>query len=235
MEATLNAVKRGDFGKNAMRRLRRAGMVPAVLYGGPARGEGGKPEAEPIAVDPKVLLRILHSGLGANTLIGLHVGDDESRVMIREYQLDPVTHALLHADFYRIALDKRVTVTVPIVVKGEARGVKQQGGLLDFVHREIQVECLPIDIPEHIEVDVSELMLNQGIRLRDVTESANWTPLSDPDTLLVHVIAPRAEVEAPTPEATAAAAATAPAEPEVIKKGKAEKAEEGEGEQKEKK
>jgi large subunit ribosomal protein L25 len=235
MEATLNAVKRGDFGKNAMRRLRRAGMVPAVLYGGPARGEGGKPEAEPIAVDPKVLLRILHSGLGANTLIGLHVGDDESRVMIREYQLDPVTHALLHADFYRIALDKRVTVTVPIVVKGEARGVKQQGGLLDFVHREIQVECLPTDIPEHIEVDVSELMLNQGIRLRDVTESANWTPLSDPDTLLVHVIAPRAEVEAPTPEATAAAAATAPAEPEVIKKGKAEKAEEGEGEQKEKK
>jgi len=235
MEATLNAVKRGDFGKNAMRRLRRAGMVPAVLYGGPARGEGGKPEAEPIAVDPKVLLRILHSGLGANTLIGLHVGDDESRVMIREYQLDPVTHALLHADFCRIALDKRVTVTVPIVVKGEARGVKQQGGLLDFVHREIQVECLPADIPEHIEVDVSELMLNQGIRLREVTESAKWTPLSDPDTLLVHVIAPRAEVEAPTPEATAAAAATAPAEPEVIKKGKAEKAEEGEGEQKEKK
>lgn len=226
MEATLNAVKRGDFGKNAMRRLRRAGMVPAVLYGGPARGEGGKPEAEPIAVDPKVLLRILHSGLGANTLIGLHVGDDESRVMIREYQLDPVTHALLHADFYRIALDKRVTVTVPIVVKGEARGVKQQGGLLDFVHREIQVECLPADIPEHIEVDVSELMLNQGIRLREVTESAKWTSLSDPDTLLVHVIAPRAEVEAPTPEATAAAAATAPAEPEVIKKGKAEKEEE---------
>jgi large subunit ribosomal protein L25 len=235
MEATLNAVKRGNFGKNAMRRLRRSGMVPAVLYGGPARGEGGKPEAEPIAVDPKVLLRILHSGLGANTLIGLHVGDQESRVMIREYQLDPVTHALLHADFYRIALDKRVIVTVPIVVKGEARGVKQQGGLLDFVHREIQVECLPTDIPEHIEVDVSELMLNQGIRLRDVTESAKWTPLSDPDTLLVHVIAPRAEVEAPTPEATAAAVATAPAEPEVIKKGKAEKAEEGEGEQKEKK
>ena len=218
-----------------MRRLRRAGMVPAVLYGGPARAEGGKPEAEPIAVDPKPLLRILHSGLGANTLIGLHVGGDESRVMIREYQLDPVTHALLHADFYRVALDKRVTVTVPIVVKGEARGVKQQGGLLDFVHREIQVECLPTDIPEHIEVDVSELMLNQGIRLRDVTESATWTPLSDLDTLLVHVIAPKAEVEAVTPEATAAAAATAPAEPEVIKKGKLEKAEEGEGEQKEQK
>jgi large subunit ribosomal protein L25 len=183
-----------------------------------------------------VLSRLLHSQSGVNTIIGLSVdGGAPTRVMVREFQLDPVSHHLLHADFYRIAMDKTIRVTVPIVVKGEARGVKQQGGLLDFVHREIQVECLPADIPEHIEVDVSELMLNQGIRLRDVTESAKWTPLNDPDTLLVHVIAPRAEVEAPTPEATAAAAATAPAEPEVIKKGKAEKAEEGEGEQKEKK
>jgi large subunit ribosomal protein L25 len=227
MEATLNAVKRAEFGKNAMRRLRKAGMVPAVLYGGIPRAEGAEaPEAMPIAVDPKVLQRILHSGLGANTLIGLHVGDDQSRVMIREYQLDPVTHALLHADFYRIALDKRITVTVPVVVKGEARGVKQQGGLLDFVHREIQVECLPADIPEHIEVDVSELMLNQGIRLRDLPENASWTSLNEPDMLLVHVISPKAEVEVVTPEAAAAAAAVAPAEPEVIKKGKAEKGDE---------
>ncbi len=135
MEATLNAVKREDSGKNAMRRLRRSGMIPAVLYGGSARGEGGQPQAESIAVDPKVLQRILHSGLGANTLIELKLDNDHSRVMIREYQLDPVTHALLHADFFRVALDKRVKVTVPIVIRGEARGVKQQGGLLDFVHR----------------------------------------------------------------------------------------------------
>jgi len=229
MEATLNAVKRDDFGKNAVRRLRRRGMIPAVLYGGPPASDGRRPEATPIAVDPKVLQRILHSGLGANTLIGLHVGDDESRVMIREYQLDPVTHALLHADFYRVALDKRVTVTVPVVLKGEARGVKQQGGLLDFVHREIEVECLPADIPEAIEVDVSELLLNQAIRLRDVTESAKWTPISDPDLLLAHVIAPRAEAE-PAPAEAAAAAAT-PAEPEVIKKGKAEKEEEAPAEE----
>ncbi len=229
MEATLNAVKRDDFGKNAVRRLRRKGMIPAVLYGGGPRQDGGRPEAQPIAVDPKVLQRILHSGLGANTLIGLHVGDDESRVMIREYQLDPVTHALLHADFYRVALDKRVIVTVPVVLKGEARGVKQQGGLLDFVHREIEVECLPVDIPERIEVDVSELLLNQAIRLRDVTESAKWTPVSDADTLLVHVIAPRAEAEPAAPEAAAAAAT--PAEPEVIKKGKAEKEEEAPAEE----
>ncbi len=229
MEATLNAVKRDDFGKNAVRRLRRKGMIPAVLYGGQTPADG-KPQATAIAVDPKVLQRILHSGLGANTLIGLHVGDDESRVMIREYQLDPVTHALLHADFYRVAMDKRVTVTVPVVLKGEARGVKQQGGLLDFVHREIEVECLPADIPERIEVDVSELMLNQSIRLREVTESAKWTPVSDPDLLLVHVIAPRAEAEPAAPEAAAAAAAT-PAEPEVIKKGKAEKEEEAPAEE----
>jgi large subunit ribosomal protein L25 len=229
MEATLNAVTRGDFGKNAVRRLRKSGFIPAVLYGGPARGDGGRPEAEPIAVDPKVLLRILHSGLGANTLIGLHLGGEQSRVMIREYQLDPVTHALLHADFFRVALDKRVKVTVPVVLKGEARGVKQQGGLLDFVHRELEIECLPADIPERVEVDVSELMLHQGVRLRDLAENAKWTALDDADTLLVHVIAPKAEVEAPTPEAAAAAATATPAEPEVIKKGKAEK-EEGEAE-----
>ncbi len=231
MEAILNAVKRDDFGKNAVRRLRRTGMIPAVLYGGAPREDGGQPQATHIAVDPKVLQRILHSGLGANTLIGLHVGDDQSRVMIREYQLDPVTHALLHADFYRVALDKRVTVTVPVVLKGEARGVKQQGGLLDFVHRDIEIECLPTDIPERIEVDVSELMLHQGIRLKDLTENVKWTPLDEPETLLVHVIAPRAEAE-PAPAEAAAATAT-PAEPEVIKKGKAEK-EEGEEEEKEK-
>ncbi len=234
MEATLNAVKREDSGKNAMRRLRRSGMIPAVLYGGSARGEGGQPQAESIAVDPKVLQRILHSGLGANTLIELKLDNDHSRVMIREYQLDPVTHALLHADFFRVALDKRVVVTVPVVLKGEARGVKQQGGLLDFVHREIEVECLPADIPEKIEVDVSELMLNQSIRLRDVTESAKWTPKSEPDLLLVHVIAPRAEAE-PAPAEAAAAAAATPAEPEVIKKGKAEKEEEAPAEETSKK
>ncbi len=227
MEATLNAVRREEFGKNAMRRLRRSGFIPAVLYGGGARADGGRAEATSIAVDPKVLQRILHSGLGANTLIGLHLGSEESRVMIREYQLDPVTHSLLHADFFRIALDKRVKVTVPVVVRGEPKGVKQQGGLLDFVHRELAIECLPADIPEKVEVDVSELMLHQGIRLRDLAENAKWTALDEPDTLLVHVIAPKAEAEPVAAEAAAATAA--PAEPEVIKKGKAEK-EEGEAE-----
>ena len=167
MEAVLEAVKRDRFGKNEAGRLRREGQLPSVLYGG-AAGASGKPEATPIAVEPKALMRILHSESGANTLITLRLDGDSSRVMLREYQLDPVTHHLLHADFYRVAMDKAITVTVPIVLRGEAPGVKQQGGLLDFVHREVYVECLPADIPESIEVDVSNLMLNQSIRLREV-------------------------------------------------------------------
>jgi large subunit ribosomal protein L25 len=231
MEVTLEAVRRGEFGKNAMRRMRATGRIPGVLYGGPAAASG-KPEATPIAVDPKALMKILHSDSGANTLITLTVdGGGAAKVMLREYQLDPVTHHLLHVDFYRVAMDKLVRVTVPVIVKGEAPGVKQQSGILDFVHREIEVECLPTDIPEHVEVDVSELMLGQSVRLRDLVQQVKWTPVSDPDLMLVHVITPRIVEEAPKP-AEAEAAAT-PAEPEVIKKGKAEKAE-GEEEEKEK-
>src|SRR5512136_2641747 len=181
MEATLEAVRREEFGKNAMRRLRREGRIPAIFYG-ESRDAGGKPVAVPIAVDPKSLMRILHSDSGENTLITLKLeGVSDTRVMVKEYQLDPVTHKLVHADLYRVALDKRVTVTVPLVLKGEAPGVKQQGGIVDFVHREIEVECLPADIPGHVDVDVSELMLNQSIRLRDIVGSTKWTPVSDAD------------------------------------------------------
>jgi large subunit ribosomal protein L25 len=147
--------------------------------------------------------------------------------MVKEYQLDPVTHQLLHADFYQLAMDKAITVTVPVVVKGEPKGVKQQGGLLDFVTRELQVQCLPTDIPEHIDIDVSELMLHQSIRLRDVPTDPKWKAVSEPDTMLVHVVMPKAEESKETAAAEAAAAApAAPAEPEVIKKGKTEKEEE---------
>lgn len=224
MEAILEAVTRQPGSKNVARRLRRDGRIPAVLYGG--HGEDQRAEALPVTVDPRAVLKILHSESGANTLIGLKVdGRGENRVMIKEYQLDPVTHRLLHADFYRVAMDKRITVTVPITIKGEARGVKQQDGLLDFVHREVDVECLPGDIPEHIEVDVTDLMIGQGIRLRDLTGQVKWTPVSDVDTMLVHVIAPKAEE---VPAAAVEAVPAAPAEPEIIKKGKAEKAEEAE-------
>jgi len=222
MEARLEAVKRESFGKNEARRLRVTGHIPAVLYGGVS--VGGKPQATSIAVDPKALSGILHSDSGVNTLIGLKVGDEDVRVLVREYQLDPVTHKLLHADFYRIAMDKLLTVTVPVICKGEPKGVKQQGGMLDIVHREVEVECLPADIPEHIELDVTELMLGQAIRLKDVATSPKWTAVSDLDIMLVHVISPRVVVE-PTPTDAAVAAATpaTPAEPEIIKKGKVEK------------
>ena len=131
----------------------------------------------------------------------------DTRVLVKEYQLDPIDHKLLHADFYQVAMDKMLTVTVPIVLKGEAKGVKQQGGIVDFVNREFQIEVLPGDIPENITVDVSELMLNQGVRVRDLlTEGAKWTPVSDADMMIVHVVTPKAEEEAPAAEAVAAAA-----------------------------
>ena len=219
MDASLAAVTRTGRGKNEARRLRQEGQVPAVVYGGESR------EGLPVAVDPKELLRILHSESGVNTLIGLTVdGGKASKVLVKEFQLDPIRDVLLHVDFYRLTLDKAITVTVPVTVSGEPAGVKQQGGLLDFVQRDVQVECMPTEIPEHLDVDVSELMIGDGIRLRDLIADVKWTPVSDPDTLLVHVIAPKVEEE--EAEAEAEAAATEPAvegaEPEVIKKGKAE-------------
>ena len=233
MDATLDAKKRDGRGKNEARRLRVAGRIPAVVYG--ARKEGQAPEGVPVAVDPKEVLRILHSESGANTLINLTLDGGESRVMVRDFQLDPVTHQLLHADFYQLAMDKAIIVSVPVVVKGEPAGVKQQGGLLDFVTRDIQVQCLPTDIPEKIEVDVSELMLHQSIRVRELAQSPKWKTITDGETMLVHVVMPKAEESAATTEAAAegvaaapAAGAAAPAEPEVIKKGKTEEKEEKE-------
>ena len=221
MDVTLQAEKRESRGKNEARRLRARGRIPAVLYG----AEKGK--ATEIAVDPKMLSRILHSESGVNTLIGLQLDGGNTRVLVKEYQIDPIDHKLLHADFYQVAMDKKLTLTVPITLKGEARGVKQQGGIVDFVNREIEIEVLPGDIPEHIDVDISELLMNQGIRLRDiVTEGAKWTPISDPDLMIVHVVPPKVEEPEPTAEAAAAAAPAVPAEPEVIKKGKTEKEEE---------
>jgi large subunit ribosomal protein L25 len=223
MEATLEAVRRDTFGRNNAIRLRTAGRIPAVLYGGASR------EGEPVAVDPKALMQILHSHSGANTLISLKIeGQSDARVLVKEYQLDPVSHKLLHADFYRVAMDKVLRVTVPVHLTGEPKGVKAQGGVLEFVNRDIVIECLPADIPEHLTADVTELMLNDGIRVRDLDAGGKWKAVN-PDLLIVHVVAPKVEAE-PTPAegAAAAAAPTAPAEPEVIKKGKAEKEEEKE-------
>ena len=220
MEASLTAVTRNGRGKNEARRLRQAGQVPGVVYGGESS------EGLPITVDPKELLQILHSESGINTLIGLTVdGGKPGKVLVKEFQLDPLSDMLLHVDFYRLTLDKAITVTVPVNLVGEPAGVKLQSGLLDFVQREVQVECMPTEIPEHLDVDVSELMIGDGVRLRDLLGDVKWTPVSELNTLLVHVIAPKVEEEEEPEEEAEAAATDAPAEgtePEVIKKGKVE-------------
>ena len=207
MAATLEATTRDSRGKNEARRLRAAGRIPAVLYGG---ADG----AVALSVDPKVLSRILHSGSGVNTIIGLDVqGRGVTQVLVKEFLLDPIKHSMLHADFYRVQMDKAITVTVSVVLKGEPKGVKVQGGVVDFPHREVEVECLPGDIPDHLTVDISELLIGQGVRLKELQAGAKWTPVSDPDTLIVHVVAAKVEE-------TPAEGAAATAEPEVIKKGK---------------
>ena len=225
MEATLEAVRRDQFGRNNAIRLRQKGQIPVVIYG----GDAGKTEA--LAVDPKVLSRILHSKGGVNTLIALkYEGGGDMRVLVKEYQLDPVTHKLLHVDFYRIAMDKVLRVTVPVHLTGEAKGVKDEGGVVDFVHRDLVIECLPADIPEHVTVDISHLMLHDGVRVRDLAVSDKWKVESDADMLIVHVVPPKVEAEPAPADAAAAAVAApaAPAEPEVIKKGKVEKPEDEE-------
>jgi large subunit ribosomal protein L25 len=221
MEAVLDAQARDTFGKNEARRTRRGGQVPGVLYGGDGKG------ATPIAVAPKALLKILHSESGQNTLISLKLaGAGDNRVLVKDFQLDPITHEVLHVDFLKIAMDKVLRVTIPVIVHGEPKGVKQQGGILEHIRREIEIEVLPADIPEHIDVDASELMLHQGIRVRDIATNAKWKPVSDLDLMLVHVIMPKVEEVAAPADAAAAATAT-PAEPEVMKKGKKDE-EEGE-------
>jgi large subunit ribosomal protein L25 len=225
MEATLEAVKRSDSGKNEARRHRAAGRLPAVVYG--TVKDGKSPVGVPVTVDPKGLMRILRSDSGVNTLITLKLDGGATQVLVREYQLDPITQALLHADFYQLAMDKALIVTVPVQIKGEPKGVKLQGGLLDFVTREIQVECLPANIPEHIDLDVSELELHGSIRVRDIATDSKWKAVTEGDTMLVHVVMPKAEesAQAATAEGAAPAAGT---EPEVIKKGKTDKEEEAE-------
>ena len=214
MDATLEAQARDTFGKNEARRTRRGGQVPGVLYGGDGKA------ATPISVAPKALLKILHSESGQNTLIALKLaGAGDNRVLVKDFQLDPITHDVLHVDFLRIAMDKLLRVTIPIIVHGEPKGVKQQGGILEFIRREIEIEVLPADIPEHLDVDVTELMLHQGVRVRDIATNAKWKPVSDLDLMLVHVIMPKVE-EVAAPADVAAAATATPAEPEVMKKGK---------------
>ena len=244
-DAILDAIKRNTRGKNEARRLRAAGKIPATLYG--AQKAGDKPAPESVSIDPKPFMRILHSKSGLNTLITLKLqGTADARVLVKNVQLDPITHHPLHADLYRVNMDRKITVTVPILLKGDSRGVKQDGGVLDFVHREIEVETLPANIPDSIEVDVTDLGIGDSVHVRDLAANAGWTPLCDPDMMIVHVViikvveevAPAAAAgaegaaAAPAAGAAAGAAGATPAEPEVIKKGKTDKEEGGKDDKK---
>jgi large subunit ribosomal protein L25 len=208
----LEAQEREPGNKNAARRVRVAGKVPAVIYG------AGK-ETSVISVDPRQVMRILKSESGHNTIFDLALGNGREKAMIVDWQFEPIKGKLLHVDLQRIAMDKKLTVTVPIVLKGEALGVKQDGGILEQLLREVELECLPADIPKSIEVDVTHLVFGVGLRVKDLAHGDKLKFLTDEDRMVAHITTVKEEVVA-TPEAVAADAAATPAEPEVIKKGK---------------
>jgi len=218
-QIVIDAQRREPAGKNANRRLRKAGRIPAVMY-------GRMKDPVVVSVDPQVVSDILHSESGHNTIFSVRVdGLDPVNVMVKEYQLDPLRGNLIHTDLLEIAMDKLLEVSVDIEVVGESEGVKIGGGILDVVTRAIDIECLPGDIPESIEVDVSHLKINDYIRVKNLPVDPKYKILSDPDVVIVTVIPPIKEEVAPVEVAPAG-----PAEPEVLKKGKA--AEEPEEEEK---
>ena len=217
----LEAQPRTPGNKNDARRVRRDGKIPAIVYG------AGK-DSLSVSVDPRQVTRILNSETGHNTIFDLALDGDKTKAMIVDWQYEPIKGALLHIDLKRIAMHERLKVAVPIMLKGEAAGVKQQGGILEQVLREVEIECLPGDIPSQIDADVSELVFGKLLRVADLPRNEKYKFLSDPNQMVAHIISVKEEV-APTPEAVAAEAAAAPAEPEVIKKGKQEvEGEEGE-------
>lgn len=201
-------------GKNEARRLRVSGRIPAVIY-------GAKKETVAVSVDPKEIARILQSETGHNTIFDLKVGDDSTKAMIVDWQTEPIKGKLIHIDMKRIAMDQKLRVKVPILLTGTAEGVKSQGGILEQVLREVEIECLPTNIPNRLEADVTALVFGQVLRVSDLRHSADMKFLTDENQTVAHITAVKEEV-APTPEAAAAEAAAVPAEPEVIKKGKQE-------------
>ena len=211
----LNVEKRSTIGKNEARRSRVGGKIPAVVYG------AGKPNV-PIVVDRKALADLFREqGAGENAIFLLKLaGSDQSRhAMIKEMQRDPVSRAPLHIDFVRVLMDVKITVKVPIEIVGVAKGVKTDAGILDVVTREIEIECLPGDIPAHIAVDVNELGIGDAIRISEIAPVPGVRVVDNPEKVVVHVTHPTREEE---PVAAAAEGAPAePTEPEVLKKGKA--------------
>lgn len=213
-EIVVAAQSRTETGKNANNRLRASGMIPGVLY-----GSTGQPPV-PVSVSPKQIGAILRTGRGESTLFALEVGGTSRKVVLKDYQVDPVRGALLHADFYEVDLKKPIHVKVHVVLHGTAVGVKTEGGFLEFITREVEVSCLPTEIPEKIDIDVSELTIGKNVRVADLKLGDKVKVLTHEDVVIVHVIGKREEEVAPAAEA--AVAAPAGSEPEVIKKGKVE-------------
>jgi len=211
----LEAQPRTPGNKNVARRVRQGGKIPGVLYG------AGK-QSLPVTLDPRQVTRILHSATGHNTIFDLDLdGSDRTKAMIVDWQYEPIKGSLLHIDLKRIAMDQKLKVSVPIVLKGEAAGVKQQGGILEQILREVEVECLPGDIPSAIEADVSELVFGRVLRVSDLAHDAKIEFITEANQPVAHITTVKEEV-APAADAVAADAAATPAEPEVIKKGKQE-------------
>ena len=203
-------------GKNAARQMRRMGMIPAVLY-------GRQQASLVLSVNPKQLSAIIHSSRGYNTIFTVEIkGGESTSVMLKDWQFDPIKGNLLHADLMRIAMDKLLQLRIPVVTTGEAKGVKVQGGIFEFVLREIEVECLPADIPESITIDITDLEIGANVRVSDLPVDPKFKILSDAELVVAHVISPKEEKPAEV------VAEEAPAEPEVIKKGKVATEEEGE-------
>jgi large subunit ribosomal protein L25 len=212
-DITIAAEGRDARGKNEARRLRAKGSMPAVVYGG---SEG----ATAVAISPKELTHILHSKTGHNTIFNLNLpGNVATPVMIVDWQFDPIKDSLLHVDLKRIDLSKRIVVKIPVITHGDPKGVKLQGGIHEIVTREIEIECLPDEIPEQFDVNVAELVIGQNIRVSEIPLTGSMKLLSSPDAVISQVVAVKEEVVA-TPEVAEVAATTA--EPEVLKKGKKE-------------
>ena len=201
-------------GKNEARRLRVSGKIPAVVY-------GAKKDTVAVSVDPKDISRILHSETGHNTIFDLKLGNENTKAMIVDWQYEPIKGNLMHIDMKRIAMDQKLRVKVPIQLAGVPEGVKTQGGILEQVLREVEIECLPTNIPKSIDADVTALVFGEVLRVSDLPHSEDMKFLTDENQTVAHITAVKEEV-APTPEAVAEAATATPAEPEVIKKGKQE-------------
>jgi len=217
----LEAQPREAGTKNQARRVRREGKIPAVVY-------GASKDSVAVSVDPRHVLRILGSDSGHNTIFDLALdGGERTKAMIVDWQYEPIKGHLLHIDLKRIAMDRALRVNVPIVLQGVAEGVKTEGGILEQMLREVEIECLPGDIPSHIDVDISHLTFGKVLRVSDLPHNEKLKFLSDANQPVAHVTSVKEEVVA-APEVVAAEAGAVPAEPEVIKKGKAETEEEGE-------